>query len=172
MDHSSAASAHPTAPEPVPLQLSPSQLDDLVALKLREVCAGITEWKLPVTVVGVLGDPPPARYGGKLYRVPLSDPASPAAITYLNVREATLEQAAARSGDLVRATGTIVAELFKGAISFRLEVVAIGHLEPVAAPQVREKKTSVEVLRRLAGQHRPFPSKVSPTITLIHPAAS
>lgn len=49
-----------------PLRLSPAQLDDLVAMKLREVCAGIADWKLPVTGAGVLGDLPPARYGADL----------------------------------------------------------------------------------------------------------
>lgn len=149
-----------STPASSPLQLTPAQLDDLITLKLRDVCSGISDWKLPLTVIGTLGDLPASRYGGgRLYKVPLVDPTAPASVIYLNLREAALEQAHVSPGDPVRVTGMVVPELFKGTISFRLEVIAIEHLEPVAAPQVRENKTSVEVLRRLAGQHRPFPSK-------------
>ncbi|MGI4795388.1 MAG: exodeoxyribonuclease VII large subunit [Janthinobacterium lividum] len=125
-----------------------------------------------MTVVGLLGDMPTARYSGRIYKLPLVDPEAPASITYLNVREATLKRAYAETGDLVEATGTIVAELFKGAISFRLDAVAVERQAPAALPEARDTQTTVSALRRLVTARRPFPTKGQPSLTLIHSRAS
>ena len=105
-------------------------------------------------------------------RSPLTDPDTPAAAVYLNAKETLLARAGVRRGDLVRVIGLITAELFRGNVSFRLVAVAIEHQEPTALPEARAEHLTLEALRRLTLERRSFPSKMRPTITLIHSAAS
>ena len=155
----------------MPLQLSPVQTEALLASRLNELCAGITAWASPVIVVGVLGEIPEARYG-TAYRIPLIDPDAPASAIYLNAKETLLARAGVRRGDLVRVVGSITGELFRGSVSFRLVAVAIEHQAATAAPEARGEHLTLETLRRLTLDRRPFPARIRPTITLIHSAAS
>ena len=166
-----AARAQPAVPVSVPLQLSPLQTEALLASKLNELCAGITAWALPVVVGGVLGEIPPARYG-TAYKIPLIDPDNPASAIYLNAKETLLTRAGVRRGDVVRVVGSIAGELFRGNVSFRLVAVAIEHQAATAVPEARGEHLTLETLRRLTLDRRPFPTRIRPTITLIHSAAS
>lgn len=152
-------------------QLSPAQLEALVAAKLNEVCAGIAGWALPVVVVGVIGEIPDTRYS-TIYKIPLTDPDDAGSTIYINAKQGLLQQAGVQRGDVVRIAGSITAELFRGQVSFRLAAVAIEHSAPAAVPQARVDNLTVETLRRLALARHQFPQKVRPTISLIHSAAS
>ena len=171
MDRSRSSSApvpHRTAPLPA---LTPAQFGELVGAKLDEVRASLAAWALPVVVTGLLGEFPPVRFG-TIYRLPLTDPDVPATAAYMNVRETTLERAGVRPGDLVRVTGAVAAELFRGDVSIRLQVFAVEHEVPEEAPRQRVEKIALETIRRLALNKRPFPVIVQPTLALIHSAAS
>ena len=134
MDRSrSLPASAPNRIAPLPA-LSPAQFCELVGAKLDEVRAGVGAWALPVVVTGVLGEFPPVRFG-TIYRLPLTDPDVPATAAYMNVKETTLEYAGVRSGDLVRVTGAVAAELFRGDVSIHLQVFAIEHQVPKEAPR-------------------------------------
>ena len=161
-----------SSPQPATvLSLTPAQFSELIAAKLDEVCGSVSAWALPVVVTGILGDLPVPRYG-TFYRLPLIDPEVSAAATYLNVKEAILDRADVAPGDRVRVTGTIAAELFRGEMSVRLQVIAVEHEAPEAVPQQRTENLTVDTLRRLALDRRSFPSVPQPTVALIHSAAS
>ena len=171
MDRSRSSPAsvpHRTAPLPA---LTPAQFGELVGAKLDEVRASLAAWALPVVVTGVLGEFPPVRFG-TIYRLPLTDPDAPATAAYMNVRETTLERAGVRPGDLVRVTGAVAAELFRGDVSIRLQVFAVEHQAPEEAPRQRVENLALDTIRRLALNKRPFPVIVQPTLALIHSAAS
>ena len=103
--------------------LSPGALEDILKIKLDQLCAGIIEWNLSTSVVGILGEAPDARYGSTIYRLPLIEPDSPGIAVHLNVREAVLNRLKAGAGDLVRATEQVIPEFFQGKLSFRLRVI-------------------------------------------------
>ena len=157
-----------TAPLPA---LSPAQFCELVGAKLDEVRASMAVWALPVVVIGVLGEFPPVRFG-TIYRLPLTDPDVAATAAYMNVKETTLERAGVRPGDLVRVTGAVTAELFRGDVSIRLQVFAIEHEALEEAPRQRVENLALDTIRRLALNKRPFPVIAQPTLALIHSAAS
>ncbi len=153
------------------LSLTPAQFTELVGAKLDEVRASLAAWALPVVVTGVLGEFPPVRFG-TIYRLPLTDPDVPATAAYMNVKETTLEHAGVRPGDLVRVTGAVTAELFRGDVSIRLQVFAVEHQAPEEAPRQRVENLALDTIRRLALNKRAFPVATQPTISLIHSAAS
>ena len=165
-------SSDPTSSGNIPiLSLTPAQFSELVAAKLDEVCASVSAWGLPVVVTGVLGDLPVPRYG-TFYRLPLVDPDVPAVATYLNVKDVILDRAGVGTGDRVRVTGSVTAELFRGEMSVRLYAIAVEHEVPEAVPQQRSENLTVDTLRRLALDRHSFPSMPQPTVVLIHSAAS
>ena len=156
---------------PSRIALTPAQFAELIGAKLDEVRASMAAWALPVVVTGVLGEFPPVRFG-TIYRLPLTDPDVPATAAYMNVKETTLEHAGVRPGDLVRVTGAVTAELFRGDVSIRLQVFAVEHQAPEEAPRQRVENLALDPIRRLALNTRAFPVIAQPTITLIHSAAS
>ncbi len=171
MDRSRSSSVSVPSRTGSPLALTPAQFGELVGAKLDEVRASIAAWALPVVVTGVLGEFPPVRFG-TIYRLPLMDPDVPATATYMNVKETMLEYAGVRSGDLVRVTGAVAAELFRGDVSIRLQVFAIEHQVPKEAPRQRVENLALDTIRRLALNKRPFPTVAQPTVALIHSATS
>ena len=171
MDRSRSSSVSVPSRTASPLALTPAQFGELVGAKLDEVRASMAAWALPVVVTGVLGDFPPVRFG-TIYRLPLTDPDAPATAAYMNVKETTLEHAGVRPGDLVRVTGAVAAELFRGDVSIRLQVFAIEHQAPREAPRQRVENLALDTIRRLALNKRAFPVVPQPTLALIHSAAS
>ncbi len=165
-------SAPPAVSPQGPVALTPVDLEDLLKTKLEALCAGLTEWGFSTAVVGTLGDIPEARFG-TVYRLPLIDPDNASTVAYLNAREAVVTRSGAVTGDLVRATGRIIPDVFQGRVSLRLQAISIEpHELPERATDRRADHASLSAVRRLALQRRPFPAAFRPSIALLHPASS
>ena len=153
-----------------PFTLTPSQVQDLFASHLDDICARFDEWAFPLSVVGQLGDVAPNTYR-KHYQLPLIDLHNGSTIS-LEASKNTLANADLRPGDRVRLTGALRARLYRGQVTLRFEVLAAEAHDVVVQQIERVQRSVIDTLRDLPWTFHPYPEQREARIALIHSAAS
>lgn len=122
-----------------------------------------------VKVSGVLGAIPDTQYA-RYYDVPLLEDG----ITiYMEIPKEILDKSEIKVGDFVQAYGTIITNLYKGQLKFRVNVMELRLTETTEAiVKRRREQATLEFLKSLGMVRRPFPINAEFRITLIYSRAS
>ncbi|HEX2941653.1 MAG TPA: exodeoxyribonuclease VII large subunit [Rhodopila sp.] len=145
---------------------------DLMERRLQEIASQVTAGGRLIGVTGQLAEIPEPRRNGVIYDVRLVDPVS-TEFVLLEMRPSTLLEADAQEGDTITAYGPVVANLYKGRATLRLQVDRIELAEP---PEERERRAAqlplLETVRQVGATRNAFPASPAPSITLLRSGSS
>lgn len=151
---------------------TPAALVDLMERRLQEIASQVTSGGRLVGVTGQLVEIPEPRRNGIIYDAKLADLIS-TEFVLLEMRPSTLLEADAQEGDTITAYGPVVANLYKGRATLRLQVDRIELTEP---PEERERRAAqlplLETVRQVGATRNPFPTSPTPSIALLRSGSS
>lgn len=151
---------------------TPAALADLMERRLQEIASQVTAGGRLIGVTGQLVEIPEPRRNGVIYDVKLADPVS-TEFVLLEMRPSTLLEVDAQEGDTVTAYGPVVANLYKGRATLRLQVDRIELAEP---PEERERRAAqlplLETVRQVGATRNAFPASPTPSIALLRSGSS
>ncbi|MCX5614901.1 hypothetical protein [Bombella saccharophila] len=133
--------------------LAPEQVQALFQRRVIEICSRFDEWKTPIRVGGVIGDVP-GDHWRRREGTPLLD-AQTGASLLLDIPPSLLAGEGVRAGEKVQVVGWLKAQLQKGHITLRCEVLSIE--QDVVETATQRSEALLEIMRSLLPRRRAFP---------------
>jgi exodeoxyribonuclease VII large subunit len=151
---------------------TPAALVDLMERRLQEIASQVTAGGRLIGVTGQLVEIPEPRRNGIIYDAKLADPVS-TEFVLLEMRPSTLLEVDAQEGDTITAYGPVVANLYKGRATLRLQVDRIELAEPAEERELRAAQLPLlETVRQVGATRNAFPTSPTPSIALLRSGSS